>query len=52
MPLDEYIPLTMDGLRKGDREVSSGASLAALQRFEHGKIELSEAFQKARANWQ
>ncbi|KAF9458120.1 hypothetical protein BDZ94DRAFT_146934 [Collybia nuda] len=51
MSLDEYIPLTMNGLRKGDREISAGGSLAALQKFEPGKIEMAEAFQKARAAW-
>jgi hypothetical protein len=51
MPLDEYTRLTMEGLRKGDRQISSAGSLAALQRFDAGKLEMAEAFHKMRADW-
>jgi len=34
MPLDEYTKLTMDGLRKGDIHIASGASAKFLEKFE------------------
>ncbi|KAF7416470.1 hypothetical protein PC9H_002736 [Pleurotus ostreatus] len=50
MPLDEYIRVTMDGLKKGDVHISAGASLAGLEKFETGKDEAvikSLGFRKA-----
>lgn len=50
MPLDEYIRVTMDGLKKGDVHISAGASLAGLEKFEAGKDEAvikSLGFRKA-----
>ncbi|KAF4605401.1 hypothetical protein EYR40_004185 [Pleurotus pulmonarius] len=40
MPLEEYIPVTMDGLTKGDFQISSGVSLVGLNKFEAGKEEM------------
>lgn len=51
MPLKEYIPVTMDGLTKGDFQISSGVSLAGLNQFETGKEEVVMKGLEVRKSW-
>lgn len=51
MPLGEYTKIVMEGLRNGDLYITAGASAMAFKRFETGKLELAEAFQKNRETW-
>jgi hypothetical protein len=51
MPLDEYIKDTMEGLRKGDAEISAGMASTALKRFEEGKVEFAQAMFGHRNDW-
>ncbi|KAG7096709.1 hypothetical protein E1B28_004123 [Marasmius oreades] len=41
MPLDQYIPLTLKGLQKGEPHVSCGAAAFAFEKFEKKKYELA-----------
>ncbi|KAF9488447.1 NAD(P)-binding protein [Pleurotus eryngii] len=50
MPLEEYIRVTMDALKKGEVRICTGASLSWLEQFETGKDEAvikSLGFRKA-----
>ncbi|KAL4267605.1 short-chain dehydrogenases/reductases (SDR) family protein [Pleurotus pulmonarius] len=51
MPLEEYIPVTMDGLTKGDFQISSGVSLVGLNKFEAGKEEMVMKGLEVRKSW-
>lgn len=46
MPLTEYTKVTIEGLRKGDLHISCGMVDQIFKRFEVGKVEFAEAFQK------
>ncbi|KAF9499845.1 NAD(P)-binding protein [Pleurotus eryngii] len=51
MPLEEYIPVTMDGLTKGDFQILSGVSLAGLNRSERGKDEMVMKGLEVQKSW-
>ena len=40
MPLSQYTELTMEGLQKGEKTISSGASKTTYEKYEPGKEEL------------
>ncbi|KAF8640502.1 hypothetical protein AX17_000164 [Amanita inopinata Kibby_2008] len=51
MPLEEYITVTMEGLRKGQEVVSAGASSEYYNRFEVGKDEMARQALMKRNQW-
>lgn len=51
MPLEEYTTKTMEGLEKGDINICTGNILGVFEKFEKGKDELAEQFQKRREEW-
>jgi hypothetical protein len=46
MPLDEYTRITIEGLRRGDPHISVGMADQLFKRFDVGKVEFAESFQK------
>jgi hypothetical protein len=40
MPLDEFIPITMDGLISGNSQIRAGSSEESWNKFEKGKEEI------------
>ncbi|KIK04269.1 hypothetical protein K443DRAFT_93553 [Laccaria amethystina LaAM-08-1] len=51
MPLEEYTTKTMEGLENGDVYITTGNIQGVFEKFEKGKDELAEQFQKRREEW-
>ncbi|EDR15067.1 uncharacterized protein LACBIDRAFT_291564 [Laccaria bicolor S238N-H82] len=51
MPLEEYTTKTMEGLENGDINIYTGNIPGIFEKFEKGKDELAEQFQKRREEW-
>ncbi|KAF8898528.1 hypothetical protein BD779DRAFT_1484401 [Infundibulicybe gibba] len=51
MPLEEYIPSIMQGLREGRSHIADGMAKTAFDRFDEGKFEMVEQAMKVHSNW-
>ncbi|XP_006454495.1 hypothetical protein AGABI2DRAFT_182469 [Agaricus bisporus var. bisporus H97] len=51
MPLDEYIDVTMQGLRNGDTIISTGKSLSLYEKFDKEKDGTIALMKEAREKW-
>lgn len=51
MPLDEYIDITMQGLRNGDTIISTGKSLSLYEKFDKEKDGTIALMKEAREKW-